>query len=453
MRGGADRLEGPVQGGFLSVRDFGARGDGSSLDGPAIQAAIDRAAAFGGGTVLLPPGGYVSGSLFLRDGVCLRIESGAVLLGSRDPRDYPLVQARWEGSTRKSHAALVHAAGARDVSVVGRGAIDGRGEEWWRLFSSGTLEHPRPRLIALEDCERVLLEGFEARNSPSWTVNPVRSRDVRIAGLTIRNPADSPNTDGINPDSCRSVRISDCLVSVGDDCITIKAGTESELPELRSPCEDIVVTNCVLERGHGGVVFGSETSGGIRDVAISNCVFKGTDRGVRMKSRRGRGGVVERIRISNIAMRDVLCPFTMNLHYGCGAWGDPVVGDRGARALDGLTPRFRDISFSAVSASGARVAAAFLDGLAEAPVERVSFSDVSVTMEGGAEPQPPEMADGLTPLSRAGFRAANLRDLRLMNVRIEGQEGPAFAFEGCEGLEAAFCSPGLGHAAGEPWPR
>ena len=430
-------------GGFLSVRAFGAKGDGLSLDGPAIQAAIDRAAAFGGGTVLLPPGGYVSGSLFLRNDICLRLEPGAVLLGSRDPRDYPLVDSRWEGSTRKSHAALLHAAGARNLSIVGGGTIDGRGEEWWRLFAAGSLAHPRPRLIALEDCERILLEGFEARNSPSWTVNPVRSRDVRISGISIRNPADSPNTDGINPDSCRSVRISDCFVSVGDDCITIKAGTESERPELRSPCRDIVVTNCVLERGHGGVVFGSETSGGISDVAISNCVFKGTDRGIRMKSRRGRGGTVERIRVSNITMRDVLCPFTMNLHYGCGAWGDPVVGDRGARTPGESTPHFRDISFNAISASGGRVAAAFLDGLAEAPIERVSFSDVSISMEGGAEPQPAEMADGLEPLARAGFRASNLSGLRLHNLRIEGQEGPAFRFENCEGVEGAFCSPRL----------
>jgi polygalacturonase len=425
-----------------SVRDHGAVGDGRAADGRAIQAAIDAAGSRGGGTVVLPPGGYVSGSIFLRSGVTLWLDSGAVLLGSRDPRDYPLVESRWEGSTRMTHAGLVHARGEKNIAVLGRGRVDGRGEEWWRAFREGSLEHPRPRLFALEDCEDVLLEGFTAVNSPAWTINPVRSRNVRIHGLSITNPPDSPNTDGINPDSCRSVRISDCFVSVGDDCITIKSGTELERPDLRMACEDIVVTNCVLERGHGGVVIGSEMSGGVRNVAVSNCVFKGTDRGLRMKTRRGRGGTVERVRVSNIVMYDVLCPFALNMHYHCGGKrGDPVVGDRGALPPDEGTPAFRDISYNAISAVGARIAAAFVDGLAEAPVERLSFTDVSVEMSGEDEPVPPEMADGLPPLSRAGFVATHVRGLRMSAFRVSGHRGEAFALVGCEDVEMDSCSP------------
>ncbi len=429
--------------GFLSVKSRGAAGNGSSLDGPSIQAAIDEVAAAGGGTVLLPPGGYLSGSLFLRDRVCLRLEPGAVLLGSRDFRDYPLVESRWEGRTRTVHAALVHASGARDVSVTGRGSIDGRGESWWAAFREGRLEHPRPRLVAVEDCERVLLEGFSAVDSPSWTIHPSRSSDVVVRGLSIRNPPDSPNTDGINPDSCRAVRITDCFVSVGDDCITIKAGTEDELGSLVRPCEDIVVSNCVLERGHGGIVIGSEMSGGVRDVAVSNCVLKGTDRGLRIKTRRGRGGSVERVRVSNLVMADVLCPLAINMRYGCGAWGDEAVADLGARERDGLTPAVRDIALSGIHAEGARIAAAWVDGLPESPVEGLSLSDVSIRMGGDDPPAPPEMAEFVQPRSRAGFIARNASNLRLVNVRISGQRGEGFELANVSGLEAALCSPAV----------
>lgn len=429
--------------GFIDVRSRGAAGDGTTPDGPAIQAAIDAAAAAGGGTVLLPPGGYVSGSLFLRDRVTLRLEPGAVLLGSRDMRDYPLVEARWEGRTRRAHAPLVGAFGARDVAVVGRGRIDGRGKAWWGLFRDGALEHPRPRLVAFEDCERVLLEGFEAVDSPSWTINPVRSSDVLVRGLTIRNPSDSPNTDGINPDSCRAVRIADCYVSVGDDCITIKAGVEGEDGRLARACEDITVTNCVLERGHGGVVIGSEMSGGVRDVAVSNCVLKGTDRGIRIKTRRGRGGSVERVRVSNLVMSEVLCPLAINMRYACGAWGDERVSDLGPRDRDRGTPTIRNVALSGVSAEGARLAAAWIDGLPESPVESLSLSDVSIAMGGDEDPAPPEMADFVEPRSRAGFVARNVSNLSLLGVRVSGQRGEAFEIRNAPGLSAALCRPAI----------
>lgn len=416
---------------WVSVRDFGAKGDGASMDGPSIQAAVDRAGAAGGGLVVLPPGGYVSGSIFLRDGVHLRLEAGASLLGSRNPADYPLVEGRWEGRTRPVHASLVHARGVRRAGVCGPGLIDGRGEEWWRLFRGGELAHPRPRLLAFEECEDVLLEGFLAMNSPSWTINPVRSRGVRIQGVSVRNPPDSPNTDGINPDSCSRVVITGCFVSVGDDCIAVKAGVETEAEGLSAPCEDIIVSDCVLERGHGGVVIGSETSGGIRNVTVSNCVFRGTDRGIRLKSRRGRGGGVERVRVSGIVMEGVLCPFTLNSHYGCGAWGDPRVSDRGARPVDRGTPRFRDISLSGVTAVGVTLAAAWIDGLAELPAERVSLSDFTAEMAEGAAASPPEMAEGLPSLARAGIRALNVSGLRLRDCAIRGQDGPAVRLEGC----------------------
>jgi polygalacturonase len=422
-----------------SARAFGAKGDGASLDGPAIQAAIDAAGKSGGGEVILPPGGYVSGSLFLRDGVSLRLERGAAILGSRDMRDYPLIDSRWEGHSCVTHAPLVGATGAKNVAIRGEGLIDGRGEEWWRLHLARELAHPRPRLVSFDFCEGILLEGFEARNSPSWTIHPARSRNVVIRGLTIRNPPDSPNTDGIDPDSCSSVRISDCFVSVGDDCIAIKAGSEGEAESL--PCEKVVISGCVLERGHGAIVVGSEMSGGVRDVVVSDCVFRGTDRGIRMKTRRGRGGRVERFRASGIVMLDTLCPFTINSHYGCGAWDDPIVAQLSAREIDAATPSFVDVAFSSITASGATIAAAWIDGLAEMPIRGLSFDDVSIELERGAEPAAAEMSPNAPSLSGAGFYAYNAVGMRLHNLRIRGQSGPAYRLRGCPGLKGSFCDP------------
>lgn len=402
-----------------SLEDRGARPDGATLCTRAFQELIDETAARGGGTVVVPAGTWLTGSLVLRDRIRLWLDAGAVLLGSPRQEDYPLVEARWEGHTRLTHAPLIGGSGLVDVSIEGRGTIDGQGEPWWAWFRAKTLAHPRPRLIGLTDCQNVLLEGFTARRSPSWTINPVRCTNLQIRGLSIFNPPDSPNTDGINPDSCRAVRISDCFVSVGDDCITIKAGTEHEAEGLRAPCEDITVTNCVLERGHGGVVIGSEMSGGVRRVAISNCIFRGTDRGIRIKSRRGRGGTVEDVVVSNIVMTDVLAPLTVNLYYGCGAWGDPVVGDKGPRPVDQGTPAVRNLSLSNVVARGVKLAAAFVYGLPESPVVNLTLRDVHVEMDPQwSEAGEAEMADGLPQLSRHGFWARNVEGLALSGLKI-----------------------------------
>ncbi len=368
---------------------FGAQGDGQTLDTHAMQAAIDACTQRGGGTVFVPAGQYLIGTLYLRDNVTLHLEAGATLLGSQDPADYPVTSNRWEGMEQLTYAPLLAGNEIKNIAITGRGTIDGQGESWWRGFNNKTLAHPRPRLIGFADCHNVLIEGITLINSPAWTVNPVRCENVNIHGLTIINPPNSPNTDGINPDSCRLVRISDCYVSVGDDCITIKAGTQHERPDRRASCRDIAITNCTLERGHGGVVIGSEMSGGVQNVVISNCIFIGTDRGIRFKSRRGRGGTVEHVRVSNLIMDGVLCPFTMNLYYHCGARGDATVSDKNPRPVDDGTPTFRHIHFSHISAAGVKTAAGFLYGLAEMPLEDISFSDVTISLSGGADAGPP----------------------------------------------------------------
>ena len=410
----------------FNVRDYGALGNGQDLDSPAIQAAIDACAAQGGGTVTLPAGRYHAGSLFLRSNITLHLDSGAVLLGSENPDDYPVIHSRWEGKHQDTHAPLIGGDRLQNICVTGRGTIDGRGAVWWKAKEEKTLAYPRPRLVSFSNCSNVLIETITAINSPSWTINPIHCQNLNVHAVTIINPAASPNTDGINPDSCRSVHISDCYISVGDDCITLKSGTEHEHPDRYAPCRDITITNCTLERGHGGVVIGSEMSGGVKNVVISNCVFIGTDRGIRIKSRRGRGGVIEDIRVSNLIMDGVLCPFTINLYYHIGVLGDLRVSDKSPRSVNEGTPRVRRVHFSHITARQVRYAAGFLYGLAEMPLEDISFTDVSISISEEADSGFPEMADDIPRMSQAGFFIRKAQRVRLGNVEVRGQKGPAF---------------------------
>jgi polygalacturonase len=437
-----------MRGGFDPAL-FGARGDGLHADGPAIQAAIDEAGGRGGGVVSLGPGTWLTGALFLRSGVELALGRGSVLLASEDPADYPIFEARWEGLSQRAHAPLISGRGLRNIALTGGGLVDGRGAQWWRRFREGGLEAPRPRLVSFSDCEDVLIEGLSFVDSPSWTINPVRCTRLRVRGITIRNPADSPNTDGINPDSCQSVLIEGCFISVGDDCITLKSGNEAEPEALRPPCRDIVITNCILEAGHGGIVIGSEMSGGVRDVLVSNCLMRGTDRGIRIKTRRGRGGVVEDLRFSDLLMEDVACPIAINMRYHCGAKGDPLVSDRRPRPVDAGTPRIRRLGIAGLRARGAKTAAVWIEGLPESPVEGLELRDVSIGLaaeEGAGPPSLPEMADGLEPLTRRGLIARQARGLRLEGLRISGQAGAALLFE--EGVEAVVDGRAPGGAMG-----
>jgi len=420
-----------IQSPHLSPLDFGAVGDGITPDTTALQNAIDSAAARGGGTVHVPPGRYLTGVLFFHDNITLELDAGAVLLGSQNPADYPVAPNRWEGSEQLTYSPLLAGSGLKNIAITGRGTIDGQGEPWWRAFEAGTLAYPRPRLIGFADCRNVLIEGVTLTNSPAWTVNPVRCENVNVRGVTIINPPDSPNTDGINPDSCRAVRISDCFVSVGDDCITIKSGTQHELPQRRRSCRDITITNCVLERGHGGVVIGSEMSGNVQNVVISNCVFVGTDRGIRIKTRRGRGGLIENVRATNLIMDGVHCPFTINLYYNCnGAKGDPIVSDKSSRPVDDGTPVLRGIHFSHISAVDVTIAAGFLYGLAEMPLDDINFDDISISLSAAADPGYAEMADDIPAMLQAGLFIRNARNVHLNRVQIYGQVGPAFDLDG-----------------------
>jgi polygalacturonase len=419
--------------GVFNVLDMGVTASASVPCTAALQRVIDACAAAGGGTVLIPSGSYLTGTLWMRSNITLQLEAGAKLMGVPDVAAFPIVVSKWEGSAKPSHAALIAADGVENIAIIGRGEVDGGGEFWWDLERRNLLRHYRPAIIRLINCKNVLIDGISMSNSGFWTLNPVGCDNVTVNRVTIKNPPDSPNTDGINPDSCSNVHISNCHIDVGDDCVSIKAGTEDDGRGVARPCENITITNCTMHRGHGGVVMGSETHGSIRNVVISNCVFCETDRGIRFKSRRGRGGVVEDVRVSNIVMDGVHCPIVINLFYGCGAWDASRVTDQSIHAVDQGTPKFRRLRFSNITARRAKFAAAYVIGLPEMFVEDICFDDISLYLDptntlGG----PPAMTPNAADMCRAGVVIRNARNIKLRRIDVVDQLGPAVSITNAE---------------------
>lgn len=464
------------------VRTHGAAGDGTTVDTAAIQAAIDACAGSGGGTVVVPAGRFVTGSIVLRSRVELHLRAGAALCGAEGAEHYPVIESRYggyvgfnavsergaftgaragagargagargpgesgagaplSGVSREAHRPLVWADGEADVTISGPGTIDGSGAPWWELKRSGRLERARPTLIGLNGCRRVTIRDVRLVNSPSWTVHPVLCTDVAIRGVRITNPPDAPNTDGIDPDSCSGVVISDCTVDVGDDCVCIKSGNEVDGREVGTPCENIVVSNCIMRRGHGGVVVGSEISGGVHGLLVSNCVFDATDRGIRIKSRRRRGGWARDLSFSNIVMRDVWCPLVVNAFYHCGSDpADAFIHGEAAQPVDETTPVFSDIRLVGVACRGATSAAGFVWGLPEMPVRRVSLRDVDIEVVSRADlpARVAAMALAAEPTRGAGFLCRHAEDVRLDGCAIRGAVGEPWRFDECERVEGSW---------------
>lgn len=422
----------------FDVREFGAVGDGKTVCTNAFAEAIKVCSEAGGGTVYVPAGDYLTGAIIFKSNINLYLDAGAKILFTNEINDYPVVNSRWEGVERKVYASCIYGENLENVSVTGHGTLDGQGQFWWKIFREKKNEYPRPKLVSFHGCKKVLLDGVTMINSPSWTVNPICCENLTVNNITIINPSDSPNTDGIDPESCKNVHISNCHIDVGDDCITIKSGTEET--EERIPCENLTITNCTMVHGHGGVVIGSEMSGSVRNVVISNCVFEGTDRGIRIKTRRGRGGVVEDIRVNNIIMKDVLCPLVMNLYYFCGPGGkEKYVWDKNPYPITKDTPAFRRIHFSNITAREIRAAAGFLYGLSELPIEDITFDNISIAMAENAQPGVPAMMDGVEPMKQKGFFACNVKDVYFNNVSVSGHEGSAFMVENSSNVEFNRC--------------
>lgn len=404
----------------MLLTDLYALSSGGTDWTEALRAAA-QSLAEAGGKIIVPPGVYNTGSVQLFSNTTLLLTAGATLRFFDDPDCFPLIDGEFEGIPGKIHRACLFADEAENIRIGGNGTIDGNGARWWAAKRANALANPRPYLVHLRNCKHITLEGVQLINSPTWTVHPQYCRNVTLRGLRIINPPDSPNTDGIDPNGCTHVRISDCYIDVGDDCIAIKSGTEDTPNAL--PCENILITNCTMARGHGGVVIGSEMRGDVRNVVVSACIMQHTDRGIRIKTRRGRGGTVENLRFSDILMNDVACPFVINMYYFCGKDGKTdYVRNKAAAPVTPATPIVRDVQLDGISVRGATACAGFLYGLPESPIRDVSISNVSISMQSGT-PGFAAMMDDLPQMEATGFFLRNVQGLGLHALRISGEAG------------------------------
>jgi len=280
----------------------------------------------------------------------------------------------------------------------------------------------RPPLMQFFNCKNVNIEGITLVNSPFWTVHPVFSSNISINGISIKNPPDAPNTDGIDIDSCENVKIENCNISVGDDGIVLKSGSGKNGIKTGMPSRNITVFNCIVENGHGGIVIGSETAAGISDVIVENCRFLGTERGIRIKTRRGRGGQIKNLEFRNIDMENNFCPVAINMFYRCGADGSDNLFSNEILPVDEGTPVIKNINISYVNASGCRASAGFIAGLPESPVENLSVKHCKFHIDEKSEicPDESEMYLGLPSVSEKGIRLLNIKDAVFDDVHVHG---------------------------------
>ena len=423
----------------VSVKDFGAVGDGVHEDTGALQAAINFLPD--GGRLLFPAGTYLTLPLALKSHITLDLAEGAVLLGSTERERYPIIPgtaidpvsgkdvplAVFEGIEQSSYQSLLQASYAEDIAIVGRGVIDGNGQngDWWTGFRD--FPASRPRVIFLNRCKGVTLHGVTVANGPAWHIHPCFSQDVSLFDCRITAPKDSPNTDGTDPESCDGVNIIGCRYSVGDDCVAIKAGKIDMGRKHRTPADHHVIRNCLMEFGHGAVTLGSELAAGCRNLSVTQCYFCATDRGLRIKSRRGRGkdSVITNVLFDNIRMDRVLTPIVINMWYNC---CDPdrhseYVWSREHLPVDDRTPHLGSFAFRNMECTGAEVAACYIDGLPESPIDRVELENVRIDFAPGARPGVPAMKDFAEECCRLGLYLDNVKDIAVKNVRLDGEAG------------------------------
>lgn len=373
-----------------------------------------------GGTLLVPPGRWTALPVALKSGMVLHLSDGAVLRAPTGRTGWPVLPAHdatgamlgsWEGLPDACFAAPLHAVGAENLVIEGPGILDGGGDrgDWWSWPKETRDGARRPRGLHLVNCRNVTLLGFTIRNSPSWTIHPQGCDGLSAFGLTIEAPHDSPNTDGFNPEMCRDVVMEGILFSVGDDCVAVKAGKRGPNGEAAhlSETRGIRLRHSLMLRGHGGLVIGSEMSGGVHDVIVEDCEMRGTDRGLRLKTRRGRGGSVSGITMRRCLLAGVQTAFSVNAHYHCDADGhSDAVQSRLPAPVDNGTPQIAGITVEDVTITGLAHAAGCFLGLPEAPVRDIRIRRLRVlSTDPGAVATPPVMADHLRPMRHEGLVA------------------------------------------------
>ncbi len=429
----------------LLVTDFGAVGNGISDDTHPIQSAIY--ACPDGGRVVVPAGEYRIIGLFLKSGVNIELQKGAVLkaiperaghgifpgvLPSQDgSSEYNL--GTWEGNPLPMFSSIICGIGVKNVSIYGEGVIDGGADfdNWWHEPKVMNMAY-RPRLFFIKDSKKVYLQGVTLKNSPSWTIHPFFSEDLGFYNIKVNNPFNSPNTDGLDPESCRNIEIAGVEFSLGDDCIAIKAGKIYMGKKFKKPSEGIRVHNCLMQNGHGAVTIGSEMAGGVKNLTVEDCDFVNTDRGLRIKTRRGRGrdAVLDRIIFRNIKMDHVMTPFVVNSFYFCDPDGKTdYVQSREFYPADDRTPLIRRLEFEDIDAVNCHVAAAYIEGLPEAKIDELIMRHIDVSYAENPKCDVPAMSNGVEKCSLRGIFIRNVKRVTLDHVNITGNEGEAIVTE------------------------
>ena len=424
----------------FNIITYGAKADGITLNSKSINDAITACNRQGGGVVLVPPGLWLTGPLVLQSNVNLHLEANAVLHFTADFDQYPLINTTYEGLAAVRCQAPVSGVNLENIAITGSGIIDGGGDAWrivkkakltdsqWKkLVASGGLlgedsvtwypskqsylgsktshagvitpgskpadytgikDFLRPNMISISSCKNVLLEGVTFQNSPAWCLHPLLCENITLRGIYAKNPWYAQNGDGVDLESCSNGQILDCTFDVGDDGICIKSGRDEQGRKRGKPTENLVVHNCTVYHAHGGFVIGSEMSGGARNIYVSDCSFLGTDIGLRFKTTRGRGGIVENIYTANINMKDIPGEAILFDMYYAAKDPVPLAGEkRAAPKVQALpvteaTPRFRNFYINNVVCSGAEKAV-FIRGLPEMPVSNIFLRNLVIKANEG----------------------------------------------------------------------
>lgn len=450
---------------LYELSDFGAVSDGKTDNSAVFAQVLEKIRLEGGGTVLVPPGEFLTGPLELFDNTTLFLARGATLCFVADQERYEPIETRWEGIMCHAMHPLIFASHSKNIHIGGEGTIDGNGRPWWEAYrrkraekqegpvsamekrlaglngfdgrqpSGGggrEMQFLRPSLVQFLCCENVEVEGVTLRDSPFWTIHPIFSVGISIRDVKIANPSDAPNTDGIDIDSCSDVSITGTTVDVGDDCIALKSGSGEQGLREGMATRNVSIAHCTFLSGHGGVVIGSETAGGIENVEVVNCRFVGSDRGIRIKSRRGRGGTVQNLSFRNLFMANVLSPLTINLFYNCGSRAEEAgaLFSQRPQEVSPLTPHLRNIYVSNLIAENCRASAGFVAGLPESKIENLRLENcVMKISDRNLEPTDrSEMYQGIAGTSHRGLRMRHV-ECTMDNVKIENCDHPGILEE------------------------
>lgn len=415
---------------FNIVR-FGAIADGITLNTQSINNAISDCSNKGGGVVLIPQGLWLTGPIILKSNVNLHISRAALLQFTADKSQYPLVLGDFEGHASPRNQSPITGINLTNVAITGEGVIDGHGEvwrdiakdrliesDWKKLIASGgivsengkewypslsylkglkaknvlniepgkTLEDYedvkdflRPNLVVLNNCKKVLLENTTFQNSPAWCLHTILCQELTVKGVRVRNPWNAHNGDAIDVESCKDVLVEGSTFDAGDDGICVKSGRDEDGRKRGVPTENMVVRDCIVYRAHGGFVIGSEMSGGARNIFVSNCTFIGTDIGLRFKTTRGRGGIVENIFIKDISMKDIIHEAILfDMYYMVKA------DKKETLPVNEGTPQFRDFYVSNIVCDGAEKAI-MVRGLPEMSIKGIHLENMTFKTQKGVE--------------------------------------------------------------------